>query len=85
MCDQISYGNHPDQFIRIHSPLPLEVLKKLPVIVVIHGGFWRQKYNVDNALVEHFPEFFLRCNIELSAQPSPMSSRKTYQVKTPLP
>ncbi len=60
MYDQIAYGSHPDQFIRIHSPdkLPPTSSVKLPVAFVIHGGFWRQRYNVDNALVENFPSFF---------------------------
>lgn len=59
MCEQLSYGNHCDQFIRIHAPQVSSTLSsKVPVVVVIHGGFWRQQYTVDNALVENFPEFF---------------------------
>lgn len=60
MAEEVRYGDHPDQFIRIFAPQQstTEVLTKSPVAVVIHGGFWRQKYNVDNALVDGFPSFF---------------------------
>eukprot|EP01039_Chlorochromonas_danica_P013621 gene13621-15795_t len=60
MTEEVRYGDHPDQFIRIFAPQQsaTEIATKLPVAVVIHGGFWRQKYNVDNALVDGFPSFF---------------------------
>ncbi len=61
MCDQVSYGDHPDQFIRIYAPtVRIDTTENLktPTVFIIHGGFWRQKYNVDNALVDGFPGYF---------------------------
>ena len=46
------YGEeHPDQFVRVHVP-PLSSRTDgalLPVVVVGHGGFWKERWNVDNA------------------------------------
>ncbi len=39
------YGSHPSQFVRLHLP-PGE---RLPVAVVIHGGFWRQRFGIELA------------------------------------
>jgi acetyl esterase/lipase len=39
------YGSHPSQFVRLHLP----VGDHLPVVVVLHGGFWRSKYGVELA------------------------------------
>lgn len=52
----IPYGVHPDQFIRIYRPSSSE--GKRPIAVIIHGGYWRQQYNVDNALIDSLPGFF---------------------------
>jgi len=41
-----AYGDHPSQFVRLHLP---EVGDSLPVVLVIHGGFWRQRYGVEYA------------------------------------
>jgi len=43
-----AYGPEPDQFCRVHipaapSPTPL------PVAIVIHGGYWKQQWNINNA------------------------------------
>jgi acetyl esterase/lipase len=40
------YGSHPDQFARLHLP---RYGSNLPVVVVVHGGFWRQRYDVSLA------------------------------------
>lgn len=56
MFEQVSYGDHKDQFIRIYPPS--EPQQAAPAVFVIHGGFWRQKYNIDNALVDGFPSYF---------------------------
>ena len=43
------YGDHADQFLRFYFPKK----KKLPpVIVIVHGGFWKTKFTVDNAAIE---------------------------------
>ena len=39
------YGSHPSQFVRLHLPIG----EHLPVVVVVHGGFWRAKYGVELA------------------------------------
>jgi len=39
------YGSHPSQFVRLHLPEG----NQLPVVVVLHGGFWRAKYGVELA------------------------------------
>jgi acetyl esterase/lipase len=40
-----SYGSHASQFVRLHLPTG----EHLPVVVVLHGGFWRSKYGIDLA------------------------------------
>lgn len=40
------YGDHPSQFLRLHLPARGA---ELPVVMVIHGGFWRQSYGVEYA------------------------------------
>ena len=42
---EYSYGSDPSQFVRMHLP----VGDHLPVVVVVHGGFWRAKYGVELA------------------------------------
>lgn len=50
------YGDHLSQFVRLHLP---DSGDALPIVLVIHGGFWRQRYGVGLAdplcrnLVEH--------------------------------
>lgn len=39
------YGQHPSQFVRLH--LPPE--GRVPVAVVLHGGFWRAAYGIELA------------------------------------
>lgn len=40
----IQYGKHPSQFGVLRIP---SNLKSLPVIILIHGGFWQSKYNLE--------------------------------------
>jgi acetyl esterase/lipase len=40
------YGSDPSQFARLHLP---RYGSRLPVVVVVHGGFWRQRYDVSLA------------------------------------
>ncbi len=40
------YGDHPSQFVRLHLPAGGA---ELPVVLVIHGGFWRQSYGLEYA------------------------------------
>jgi acetyl esterase/lipase len=44
-----SYGaGGPDQFCRVHLPNPLPSAS-VPVILVVHGGYWKKKWNISNA------------------------------------
>lgn len=41
---RFSYGPDPSQFAELHLPA---ADRRQPVVVVIHGGFWRQQYGLD--------------------------------------
>jgi acetyl esterase/lipase len=41
---RLSYGGHPSQFAQLHLP---DGHARVPVVVVIHGGFWRQQYGLE--------------------------------------
>ncbi|RIJ77089.1 alpha/beta fold hydrolase [Nakamurella silvestris] len=43
---EYAYGSHPSQFARMYLP-PGELL---PVVVVIHGGFWKPRYGIELAV-----------------------------------
>jgi acetyl esterase/lipase len=42
--DRIVYGAHPSQFGELTVPADVQ---NPPVVVVIHGGFWMQQYDLD--------------------------------------
>ncbi len=42
---EYNYGAHPSQFVRLHLP----VGDHLPVVVVLHGGFWRAGHGIELA------------------------------------
>lgn len=44
---RIPYGSDPNQFIDVR--LPAKDTKPHPLVINIHGGFWRAKYNLDHA------------------------------------
>ncbi|KKI91181.1 esterase [Bacillus sp. SA1-12] len=46
MCNKfcISYGEHPSQFGELRMP---KSSIPCPVVVLIHGGFWQSKYNLE--------------------------------------
>lgn len=37
------YGDHPDQVLDLHLPAAFD--RRAPVVVLVHGGFWRQAYD----------------------------------------
>lgn len=41
----ITYGDDPSQFVDLY--LPANTDRVLPVVVLIHGGFWRAQYGLD--------------------------------------
>jgi acetyl esterase/lipase len=47
---RIAYGSDPNQFLDLRLPSGKEKIKSLfPLIINIHGGYWRAKYNLDHA------------------------------------
>jgi acetyl esterase/lipase len=44
---RVAYGSDPNQFIDLRLPNSKD--KKCPLVINIHGGFWRAKYNLDHA------------------------------------
>ncbi|KAJ8599684.1 hypothetical protein CTAYLR_004736 [Chrysophaeum taylorii] len=44
---QEAYGSHPSQFLRLHVPPG----RSLTTIVIVHGGYWKNKYTLDNAAI----------------------------------
>lgn len=47
------YGSDPDlQFVKLWMPNDgsLEGANGVPVVVVVHGGFWANEYSVENAM-----------------------------------
>lgn len=46
---RLTYGSDANQFIDLRSPAPGDKSKPFPVVMNIHGGFWRAKYNLDHA------------------------------------
>jgi len=46
--DRMAYGPHPEQYINVYRPAAAGARPVLAILV--HGGFWKAKYSVDNAL-----------------------------------
>jgi acetyl esterase/lipase len=47
---RLSYGTDPNQFLDLRLPSPKEKSKgPHPLVINIHGGYWRAKYNLDHA------------------------------------
>lgn len=47
---RIAYGRDPNQFFDLRIPAGAKSSKKLhPLVINIHGGFWRAKYSLDHA------------------------------------
>lgn len=46
----IPYGSEPSQFghLRLPERAPVETENRVPVVVVVHGGFWRVRYSLDH-------------------------------------
>lgn len=67
----INYGIFPCQYIRISLP---ETPIKCPIVIIIHGGFWKEKYCIDNSAIELIPPHCLEkgcavCEIEYRRVP----------------
>jgi len=47
---RIAYGSDPNQFLDLRLPKGDKKARKLfPLVINIHGGYWRAKYNLDHA------------------------------------
>ncbi len=47
---RLAYGSDPNQFLDLRLPSSRKKIRSLyPVIINIHGGFWRAKYNLEHA------------------------------------
>jgi len=44
---RLTYGSDPNQFIDLRWPVSER--KPFPIVINIHGGFWRSKYSLDHA------------------------------------
>jgi len=46
---RIAYGADPNQFLDLRTPAKKTGKELYPLLINIHGGFWRAKYNLDHA------------------------------------
>jgi acetyl esterase/lipase len=46
---RLAYGSDPNQFLDLRLPVAKEKNKPTPLVINIHGGYWRAKYNLDHA------------------------------------
>ncbi len=47
---RLAYGSDPNQFLDLRLPSSKEKSKQpYPLVINIHGGYWRAKYNLDHA------------------------------------
>jgi acetyl esterase/lipase len=67
---QISYGPSLSQYFILHIPREkvsngdlLPSRRSLPLVVILHGGFWKSAYSVTNSCVDTLPTFFMSSGI----------------------
>jgi acetyl esterase/lipase len=46
---RLAYGSDPNQFLDLRVPSAKEKSQSSPLVIHIHGGYWRAKYNLDHA------------------------------------
>ena len=46
---RLAYGSDPNQFLDLRLPSNSKRKPPHPLVISIHGGFWRAKYNLDHA------------------------------------
>jgi len=46
---RLAYGSDPNQFLDLRMPSLNKRGQTFPLVINIHGGFWRAKYNLDHA------------------------------------
>lgn len=64
------YGKSPKtQYYLLHIPqenidkIPTTDHRSVPLIVILHGGFWKSKYSVSNSCLDNLPNFFMSLGI----------------------
>lgn len=45
---RLSYGTDPNQFVDLRFPSSKNKARLHPLVINIHGGYWRAKYNLDH-------------------------------------
>lgn len=68
---RVAYGPFTNtQYYLLHIPRekelkgePLESTRSIPLVVVLHGGFWKSKYSISNSCVDNLPKFFMSAGI----------------------
>ena len=55
------YGVHEAQYYRMSYPAASydEDGKLPPIIILFHGGFWKEKYSIDNASIDTVGPYFV--------------------------
>src|SRR5579862_5123273 len=46
---RVAYGSDPNQFFDLRLPSKGKSASSYPLVINIHGGYWRAKYNLDHA------------------------------------
>ncbi|CAM9255834.1 unnamed protein product [Ectocarpus fasciculatus] len=58
VCHRIQYGPTPSQFMKLTVPSRSSA-EGIAIAFILHGGFWKQKYGIDNAAIESLAPFFV--------------------------
>jgi acetyl esterase/lipase len=45
---RLAYGSDPNQFLDLRFPRNADKSRAFPLVINIHGGFWRAKYSLDH-------------------------------------
>jgi acetyl esterase/lipase len=45
---RLAYGSDPNQFLDLRFPANADKSRPFPLVINIHGGFWRAKYSLDH-------------------------------------
>ena len=59
---ELKYGSHSSQYYRLYKP-DHGYERLLPICALIHGGFFKSKYNIDNSAIDRLIPSFLQSNI----------------------
>ena len=61
--EKYQYGPGSSQYFRLYYPASFSLNnwndKSYPVVVIVHGGFWRECYTLDNSLIDSLIPYLL--------------------------